>query len=143
MRFLMSGARKAHLPQDWREALALPSHIFVGTILVVAKTKAHAAEMLQERGVSEWTAGNMATGLRIAPADRPAVAAFIEGGFVDADTPSVYAWQDEIDKYSIVRIEPNGNPTLVGRWRYEGHGGSLDSRSFIIEPAAGSGEASS
>ncbi|MEW9530696.1 hypothetical protein [Microbispora sp. NPDC049125] len=107
-------------------------HIFSGVVLVVAKNKAQVKEFLLERGLDDWSAGNMAGGLRVTPADAVAVAMLTELGLVNADTPSVHIWKDTTDGNPIVRVDAGGALTTVARWCFEGSFGT--GRGHYIDP---------
>ena len=84
MRFFTPGARQPLMPERWREALGMPSHVFQGVILVAAPAKADVSPLLTECGVDEWAAGNIASSLRVTSADLPGIcllAAALEIGF--------------------------------------------------------------
>ncbi|MEW9530695.1 hypothetical protein [Microbispora sp. NPDC049125] len=93
-----------------------------GSLLVVANSKAEAADMLSGRPIPEQTAKVMARGLKLLkPVQYGAAIQALRDAGISLETLAVYAWyeSDRGDADFVIRIDPLGRCSLIGKFRYK------------------------
>jgi hypothetical protein len=107
-------------PAEWLRAVEDQRHIRQGGLIVVASVKTDVERMLEAR--RPW-AGQLAKEMRLRrPPYSNTTTLLVEAGLISLDVPAVYVeplnYGRNGDK--IARVEPDGTPTVIGVYRYDG-----------------------
>lgn len=130
--------RNSLLPRPWLDALGAERHIVQGHLFIVAPTKKAVATMLDEAGMADHIAGNLARGAQVYDRDRFPTdwRAAVSAGVIDLDRPGVYASiRGGIVNARIIEVR-DGDPVVIGAFAWDSPGDNLGrGRDLIVVPA--------